>query len=330
MPTILKTKNSVTTTVVPTTLQQGELAVNITDKKMWVGNAATTPVQLFGAGADGSFVNLAYTGTLTGGTGVVNLGSGQFYKDASGNLGIGTSSPNYLLNTYAATGGLSIQYVAQNSNGASGVAAIGFSVSTVSGGEGLSTKGGIGFQRNAAYGGGFMQFFNNNSGAAGDFTTADENLRLTFSGDVVLKGGNVNAGGTGITFPVTQSASSDANTLDDYEEGTWTPVVTSLTGSITTYTSAGQYRKIGSLVVAQFQYGISDNGTGATAVALAGLPFAGTTNTAGGLAREIAVAGVSGGAYLSGTTTMLIVTAAGAYMGGTNWQVVGTLSYQAT
>lgn len=35
-----------------------------------------------------------YTGTLTGGTGVVNLGSGQFYKDASGNVGIGTSSPS--------------------------------------------------------------------------------------------------------------------------------------------------------------------------------------------------------------------------------------------
>jgi hypothetical protein len=40
-----------------------------------------------------STTNLAYTGTLTGGTGVVNLGSGQFYKDASGNVGIGTSSP---------------------------------------------------------------------------------------------------------------------------------------------------------------------------------------------------------------------------------------------
>jgi hypothetical protein len=42
----------------------------------------------------GSFTNLAYTGTLTGGTGVVNIGSGQVYKDASGNVGIGTSSPN--------------------------------------------------------------------------------------------------------------------------------------------------------------------------------------------------------------------------------------------
>jgi hypothetical protein len=37
--------------------------------------------------------NLSYTGTLTGSTGVINIGSGQVYKDASGNLGIGTSSP---------------------------------------------------------------------------------------------------------------------------------------------------------------------------------------------------------------------------------------------
>lgn len=37
--------------------------------------------------------NPSYTGTLTGGTGVVNIGSGQVYKDASGNVGIGTNSP---------------------------------------------------------------------------------------------------------------------------------------------------------------------------------------------------------------------------------------------
>ena len=42
-------------------------------------------------------LNSAYTGTFTGGTGIVNLGSGQFYKDASGNVGIGTASPAYKL-----------------------------------------------------------------------------------------------------------------------------------------------------------------------------------------------------------------------------------------
>jgi hypothetical protein len=36
--------------------------------------------------------NPSYTGTLTGGTGVVNFGSGQFYKDASGNISLGTTA----------------------------------------------------------------------------------------------------------------------------------------------------------------------------------------------------------------------------------------------
>jgi hypothetical protein len=46
------------------------------------------------AAAAVSSTALSYTTTLTGGTGIVNIGSGQIYKDASGNVGIGTSSPN--------------------------------------------------------------------------------------------------------------------------------------------------------------------------------------------------------------------------------------------
>lgn len=52
---------------------------------------ATTALATLGALPS---ANPSYTGTLTGGTGVVNLGSGQFVKDASGNIGIGTSSPS--------------------------------------------------------------------------------------------------------------------------------------------------------------------------------------------------------------------------------------------
>jgi len=46
-----------------------------------------------GTAAAGNFTNLSYTGTLTGGTGVIAIGTNQIYKDASGNVGIGTSSP---------------------------------------------------------------------------------------------------------------------------------------------------------------------------------------------------------------------------------------------
>lgn len=41
--------------------------------------------------------NPSYTGTLTGGTGVVNLGAGQLVKDATGNVGIGTATPGQKL-----------------------------------------------------------------------------------------------------------------------------------------------------------------------------------------------------------------------------------------
>ena len=87
---------SATTTNVPTAgnLVAGELAINTQDGKLFYKDAAGVVQTLASKDANsGTFVNLAYTGTLTGGTGVVNLGSGQFYKDASGNVGIGTSSP---------------------------------------------------------------------------------------------------------------------------------------------------------------------------------------------------------------------------------------------
>lgn len=58
MATTIKLKNSVTTTNAPSSLVQGEVAINITDKKVWVGNAATTPVQLLGTGASINLTSL--------------------------------------------------------------------------------------------------------------------------------------------------------------------------------------------------------------------------------------------------------------------------------
>ena len=50
----------------------------------------------------GKFTTLEYTSTLTGGTGVVAIGTNQIYKAASGNVGIGTSSPVTKLDVYGA------------------------------------------------------------------------------------------------------------------------------------------------------------------------------------------------------------------------------------
>lgn len=68
-------------------------------------NDAVRLEQLTSGATNVSFGNLAYTGTLTGGTGVVNLGSGQVYKDASGNVGIGTTTPSYRLDVTRNGGG---------------------------------------------------------------------------------------------------------------------------------------------------------------------------------------------------------------------------------
>jgi hypothetical protein len=69
----------------------------------------------------------------------------------------------------------------------------------------------------------------------------------TLSARPICNGG-VNLGSNGqLQFPAVQNVSSDANTLDDYEEGTWTPVDTSGAG-LTFSTATGVYTKIGRLV----------------------------------------------------------------------------------
>lgn len=78
------------------------------------------------------------------------------------------------------------------------------------------------------------------------------------------------AGAGQVAFPATQNASADANTLDDYEEGNWTPSI----GGTATYTvQTGRYVKIGKQVTVTAQVIINVKGTG-SAIVLSGLPFA--------------------------------------------------------
>jgi hypothetical protein len=117
------------------------------------------------------------------------------------------------------------------------------------------------------------------SGTAGNNITFTQAMTLNANGALVLQGGSLSATGVGITFPATQSSSSDANTLDDYEEGTWTPTVSSESGSITSYTSGGFYTKIGNVVNLQFYVNLTNIGTAALDMFLAGLPFQSKTVT---------------------------------------------------
>jgi hypothetical protein len=119
------------------------------------------------------------------------------------------------------------------------------------------------------------------AGTAGNALTWIQAMATNTAGGVqhlnTISVGNAtpSTSGAGITFPATQSASTNANTLDDYEEGTWTPSVTAGSGTITTVgTVVGSYTKIGRQVTVSFSVAITTNGTGASYIQITGLPFA--------------------------------------------------------
>ena len=101
--------------------------------------------------------------------------------------------------------------------------------------------------------------------------TYTERARFNSTGAFVFAGGDTSANGTGITFPATQSASSNANTLDDYEEGTWTPVDASGAGLSFT-TPEGYYVKIGRQVTAWGYLVYPSTANGSNSV-IGGFPF---------------------------------------------------------
>ena len=96
------------------------------------------------------------------------------------------------------------------------------------------------------------------------FYSGGTTLRLTIPSD-----------SAGVQFPATQAASTNANTLDDYEEGTWTPVIGGdggTSGQVYEIQS-GHYIKIGQLVVLDFYAKLSTKGTITGDVTITGLPF---------------------------------------------------------
>jgi hypothetical protein len=105
--------------------------------------------------------------------------------------------------------------------------------------------------------------------------------------------------GAGITFPATQSASSDANTLDDYEEGTWTPVVTFGGNSVgqSYSTQVGNYTKIGRQVFVQCFVNLSNKGSSTGDAYITGLPFtsssSGSSNSGGSLVGYFNMTGIT-------------------------------------
>ena len=102
----------------------------------------------------------------------------------------------------------------------------------------------------------------------------------TIKGATTISVGNAtpSASGAGITFPATQSASTDANTLDDYETGTWTPALKFGGGTtgLTYKNTRGVYTKIGSLVTIHGFFELTAKGSSSGSATIT-LPFAPNT-----------------------------------------------------
>jgi hypothetical protein len=111
------------------------------------------------------------------------------------------------------------------------------------------------------------------SGTAGANVTAVNVMSHGGVGNTLALQGASPVAGTGITFPSSQSASSDANTLDDYEEGTWTPTQGAGLTVVGTFSSSGTYTKIGNLVYITFRVSGSTSVAAAAFNPITSLPF---------------------------------------------------------
>ena len=195
-------------------------------------------------------------------------GSDIYYN--TGNVGIGIATPTSRLQLKGPSGsnpntnGVVFQYSTTTSN----FGAIGLDNSSGS----LAIMSGAGAS---------IRFHTDSN-----LQTTNERARIVSTGELLVgttaavSGGGVLQVSNGITFPSTQSASSNANTLDDYEEGTWTAAVVPASGSVTMGNSTCRYVKIGSMVTVTGFITISSVSSPSGQVTITGLPFSSNISTA--------------------------------------------------
>ena len=369
---------SSTTTNVPlaANLANGELAINITDGKLFYKDNASA-VQVIG---------WKVVPTTAGGTGLTSYTAGDLPYYTSGTalskLGIGAST------TVVTSTGSAPQWTAQSalsvgeasnlkSNATTGVMQItgptaastrvmtipdaNFTVARTDAAQsfsGLQTFGsGVSVTSGkvtSVYGAGgdFVALFQNttsatpyglrildaatpaagypllqvaNSAGSADYLRVDSS-----NGNTTVGIGNLVIGtsGKGIDFSAT-AGTGTSELLADYEEGTWTPTVSSLTGSITSVTSiSGTYTKIGRQVSINMLFTITTAGTGAGALVIESLPFAvSAANTAAGTGREYFNTGFQMQCYAATTTKIYAQKYDGTYRGSNGDQFTLSMTY---
>jgi hypothetical protein len=174
--------------------------------------------------------------------------------------------------------------------------------------------------------------------------TVDSGQRTKFPTTIGVGGATPAASGAGITFPATQSASSDANTLDDYEEGTWTAVISDGTNNATMNSgrTTGSYTKIGNFVTVAGYISTDSLGSVTGGIRMTGLPFTsagGNSNYSGcafpyGENLNITANQVVGGYVVINSTyiqlTLWDATGGTTAMQATEWSADGAVIFNVT
>ena len=312
-----KTKISALTTLADGSIAIGDLipivdiddtsqAASGTTKKVTITSLASAVATAF-SGDSPTFVNLTTTGTTTlgdsgdattvngtlGVTGNATFDTNVLFVDAANDrVGIGTVAPTAQLTQIKAGGNFYEGYYSLGNPRM---------VIAIDGALAYPWIGHNGNQNNASSAVTYINsrtaqrvFFNASginlqtapSGTAGDTITWNTGLVVDNTGNATFAG---TLGVTGlltvdanIKFPAAQNASADANTLDDYEEGTWTPVLSGA-GTAGTYeisSNIGSYTKIGRQcnISCHITLAATITGGGTAYAVITGLPFAKAAN----------------------------------------------------
>jgi hypothetical protein len=265
---------------------------------MTLGWTGTLAVSRGGTGTGTAFI--AGSVIFAGASGTYSQDNGQlFYDNTNDRLGVGTSTPAQKLDV-------------------NGVGRFGS----------LATKINIGLNGDSISSDGDMYVQTSTSNFISLRTNFTEAIRLETNQNVKITNGNVviATSGKGIDFSATAGAGT-SELLADYEEGTWTPTITTSSGTITSYTSSGYYTKIGRQVTLNGLFTITNIGTGTGSIGISNLPFSIANAVAGGTARESAVNGLGSVIYQNSSTELFMRTAANGDPGATNASFQFSVTY---
>ena len=164
----------------------------------------------------------------------------------------------------------------------------------------------------------------------GNVTLTNSTITNAASISVLTGGLNFNTSGQGVTF--NNSYALTNSVLNDYETGTWTPVVTPLAGTLTSYASSGRYTKIGKLVALEFQINITNAGTASSNMNITGgIPFvAPVVNSSAGVISEDAINGVAGTCVFGSASIIVCKKYDGTTLFTTGAVYGGQITYQGT